>query len=255
MKIQYASDLHLEFKENTRYLNEHPLEVAGDILVLAGDILLFGEKQLSEHPFWDWCSDHYAHTFIVPGNHEYYNRVDVLATLANFTYPIRNNVTYVNNRSIALGNTELFFTTLWSRISDNDLAPVQMYMNDCHRIAFGDHILLATDYARAHDKCLTWLKDALSKSTALHKVVVTHHCPIIAEDPRYEDNGLSSAFVVDLESFIKQSNIDYWIFGHTHWNAKRGTRIGNTTLLTNQMGYLTHGGEEGFSLNEMIDID
>ncbi|MBO4722573.1 MAG: metallophosphoesterase [Muribaculaceae bacterium] len=254
MRIQYASDLHLEFKENTRYLKEHPLEVAGDILVLAGDILLFGEKLMSEHPFWEWCSDHYAHTFIVPGNHEYYNRVDVLSTLTNFTYPLRKNVTYINNRSITLGDTEIFFTTLWSRISDDALAAVQMGMNDCRRIVFGDHLLLATDYARAHDKCFTWLKDALSKSTAPHKVVVTHHCPIIAEDPRYDDNGLSSAFVVDLEVFIKKSNIDYWIFGHTHWNAKRGTRVGNTTLLTNQMGYLTHGGEEGFNLNEMIEV-
>ena len=127
-------------------------------------------------------------------------------------------------------------------------------MNDCHRIAFGDHLLLATDYARAHDKCFAWLKDALTKSTAQHKVVVTHHCPLIAEDPRYADNGLSSAFVVDLEDFIKQSDINSWIFGHTHWNAKRGTRVGNTILLTNQMGYLTHGGEEGFALNEMIEI-
>ena len=254
MKIQYASDLHLEFDENTKFLKEHPLEVKGDILVLAGDILLFGEKMMNEHLFWDWCSDHFTHTFIVPGNHEYYNCVDVIPTLEHFAYPLRSNVTYLNNRSIVLGDVEFFFTTLWSRIHDSALAAVQVGMTDCHRIAYGDHRMLATDYERAHNKCLFWLNRALGKSVAPHKVVVTHHCPILAEDPRYDDNGLSSAFTVDLEDFIKQSNIDYWIFGHTHWNAKRGTTIGNTTLLTNQMGYLTHGGEKGFSLNEFFEI-
>ena len=37
MKIQFVSDLHLEFPENRAYLAEHPLEVTGDILLVAGD--------------------------------------------------------------------------------------------------------------------------------------------------------------------------------------------------------------------------
>ena len=57
MRIQYASDLHLEFADNWRYLKEHPLEVCGDILVLAGDIGYLGDDNYRTHPFWDWASE------------------------------------------------------------------------------------------------------------------------------------------------------------------------------------------------------
>ena len=47
MKIQYCSDLHLEFQENKNYLKQFPLKPKGDILLLAGDIILF--KAIKEH--------------------------------------------------------------------------------------------------------------------------------------------------------------------------------------------------------------
>jgi len=36
MKIQYCSDLHLEFPTNAIFLKNHPIEPAGEILILAG---------------------------------------------------------------------------------------------------------------------------------------------------------------------------------------------------------------------------
>lgn len=36
MKIQYMSDLHMEFQENSRYLKNNEFPVTGDVLVLAG---------------------------------------------------------------------------------------------------------------------------------------------------------------------------------------------------------------------------
>ena len=46
MKIQYASDLHLEFSDNWSYLKKNPIKVVGDILVLARDIGYLGDMYL-----------------------------------------------------------------------------------------------------------------------------------------------------------------------------------------------------------------
>lgn len=60
MKIQYMSDLHLEFGENSRYLKHNELPVTGDMLVLAGDIFYFRDRIAPMTKFWKWASDNYS---------------------------------------------------------------------------------------------------------------------------------------------------------------------------------------------------
>lgn len=77
MKIQYASDLHLEFAENGSYIKHNPLSVTGDVLILAGDIGYIGDENYSKHPFWDWVADNYRHVIACMGNHEFYKYSDI----------------------------------------------------------------------------------------------------------------------------------------------------------------------------------
>ena len=92
MKLQYASDLHLEFHENSRWLKENPLGVAGDVLILAGDIGYLGDDNYSSHPFWDWCAESFRRTVVIPGNHELYKSFDINDLHEGWQLEIRRNV-------------------------------------------------------------------------------------------------------------------------------------------------------------------
>jgi predicted phosphodiesterase len=67
MKIQYCSDLHLEFPENKEYILYNPLSPEADILILAGDIIPFAV--LDKHnDFLDYISRTFKTTFWVQSN-------------------------------------------------------------------------------------------------------------------------------------------------------------------------------------------
>lgn len=78
MKIQYMSDLHMEFADNSKYLKNNELPVTGDILVLAGDTFYLNNTIAPLSRFWKWASANYRQVLLVPGNHEYYQGCDVM---------------------------------------------------------------------------------------------------------------------------------------------------------------------------------
>jgi hypothetical protein len=72
-------------------------------------------------------------------------------------------------------------------------------------------------------------------------VVVTHHVPTHqCEHLQYKGSLLSPGFVTELGGFIADTQPNYWIYGHSHANMPP-VHIDQTTLLTNQLGYVSMG--------------
>lgn len=93
----------------------------------------------------------------------------------------------------------------------------------------------------------------ISKSTAAHKIVVTHHVPSFRMlCPKFKDSKANGAFTVELEEFIESSGIDYWIYGHSHYNVD--VRIGNTQCISNQLGYVFHNEHLSFKPDAVIEV-
>jgi hypothetical protein len=164
-------------------------------------------------------------------------------------------VRYLNNKSVAMGDVELFFTTLWTRINPVFLWKVQRGMNDFRYGVLDGKRFCANDVDILNRRCVDWLRAALEASSAKTKIVVTHHCPTVrAAFNSYPGGVLNSAFQVDMDSFIQEHGADYWLYGHTHFAGGSGTVIGQTKLLCNQMGYVCYGENRDFVADAVIEV-
>lgn len=239
MRIQYCSDLHLEFPKNKKYFKLNPLKPEGEILILAGDIIPFTEIE-KEKAFFDFIADSFEHTYWVAGNHEYY-RSDIAQRTGTFTERIRSNITLLNNTTVQFNNIRLIFSTLWSKIDPAKEWIIQKSMADFRLIYNNGGPITTKDYNDLHEGCRTYLTNELNTKTDKTTVVVSHHIPTYFNYPeKYRHSELNSAFIVELFDFIETTDAAFWIYGHSH-QAVPDFTIGKTTITTNQLGYVEHG--------------
>lgn len=250
--LQYASDLHLEFPANKDFLKQHPLQAAGDILVLAGDIVPFATMD-KHQDFFSFLSDNFATTYWLPGNHEYYHH-DLAEKCGVLNEEIRSNVFLVNNTSVVHGNTKLIFSTLWSKINTDHKWQIESGLNDFHVIRYKGHRFSAEVYNQLHEESLAFIKQALNECKEENIAVFTHHCPTFLNYPeQYKGDVLNEAFAVELFDLIESSNINYWVYGHHHTNTPDFV-IGNTRMRTNQLGYVHSNEHLQFDTGKVIDL-
>lgn len=252
MKIQFCSDLHIEFEKNELFLKSNPIIKQADILVLVGDVYsqLTGGK-INQY-FFDNLSEQFEKVYWIPGNHEFYHGDDY-SKYEFINKPIRDNVFIVNNQVINIGDVDLILSTLWTEIAISHIGDVVNGMADFSRIKIGKKHISFLDYGLFHKTCLNFIKKSISESKN-KKVIFTHHCPSeLCNHEEYKNSVLNSGFVVDLTNYIKYLDIDYWIYGHTHKNMP-DTKIGKCSLQTNQLGYVDHREHYSYQNFKVIDI-
>lgn len=254
MTIQYASDLHLEFGENSKWLKDNPLIPSADILVLAGNIGYFGDANYKTHPFWDWASANYKRVIVVPGNHELYKFFDINELQEAWTLDIRHNVRAYYNSVIALDEeTDLIVSTLWAKIPPSEEYLTEHCVSDFKRIRNGEHRLSSQRFNDEHERCRRFIEKSVADSKAKNIIVATHHVPsfeLMADE--FKSSSINGAFTVELGNYIANSRINYWIYGHSHRNIDKC--IGNTKCVSNQLGYVFQNEHQAFRRDAAIEI-
>jgi predicted phosphohydrolase len=250
MKLQYASDLHLEFPENKEFLKRNPLLPGGDVLLMSGDIVPFAI--MDEHAdFFNYISDNFNTTYWIPGNHEYYHS-DISERSGSLNEAIRSNVFLVNNITVARENIKLIFSTLWTRISPENQFEIRQRLSDFHTIKYNRKGLSPDHYNFLHEQCRSFLNEEIFNSGDDKKVIVTHHVPTFLNYPaKYKGDSLNEAFAVEMHDEILRSDADFWIFGHHHCEIP-DFQIGKTSLVTNQLGYVKYNECAGFDTKKTV---
>lgn len=251
MRIQYFSDLHLEFDQNSKFLEKNILPVKGDILILAGDIVPLHDENF-RHPIFSFIADNFKQCYWVPGNHEFYHK-DLNEFRESFEIKLRSNISIVHNIDLGFDNIRFIFSTLWTKINKENEKTIEQGVADFSCILKNDRKIRPSDYNRLFDTSYSFLTQSLANNKK-KTVVVTHHLPsVLCNSKAHVNSPINEAFCVDLTDFIEKSGANFWIYGHSHFNQKP-LIIGKTMLLTNQLGYVHLNEHTTFKPNAYFSI-
>jgi len=246
MKIQLASDLHLE-NLPTHLSGEHVLLHAwdADLLILAGDIA--NGRQAIEM-FKDWP----VPVLYVLGNHEFYGHIFEHRRIELREAVKGTAIRILDNDIVELIGVRFLGCTLWTdyRLGDEWsqselMVRAEQSINDHRQIRTVNGPFTAARALYEHEKSREWLQRELGRKFDGKTVVVTHHAP--HEDsihPRYEGNPKSAAFASSLDDLLMRA--DFWLHGHLH-DSVDYTRWG-CRVVANPLGY-------GRTKSEAISVD
>lgn len=280
MKIQLASDLHLE---SHPHFSLKPAPDA-DLLVLAGDIgsyqdgsLLsslqiadFGLARFSPLPKDLGGAGWPTPVIFVAGNHEY-DGLDFDATQLRLREACtRLGITMLEQDTLEIFGARFVGCTLWADFdalgaqAGDSLTPAQkllarekafraanFYLKKNHPLRNG-LAMLAPELRAESIKNQDWLRQTLELKFDGPTVVITHFAPSLrSADPRYGLVPGTAGFCNALDELLPSARL--WLHGHLHCPADYV--IGNCRVAANPLGYAYKGEQATFRPEVCFTVD
>jgi Icc-related predicted phosphoesterase len=227
VRIQLISDLHFEFHRDGGAEFARNMPIAGDVIVIAGDLLPLVDLEATYRTF-GWFCQRVAHVVFVPGNHEYYGTSPANAdTLLNACARHLPNLHVLNPGVAAIDGVRFVGAALWFPPTPDE-AKYRLLLNDFGQI--GGFVPWVHQTHAAHLAFLT-------SNVRRGDVVVTHNMPhprsVAAE---YVGSPMNRFFLSeDAADLVEHGGARLWIHGHTHIPCDYA--VGETRVVCNPYGY------------------
>lgn len=246
LRIQIASDLHVEFYAANDDSIEDIILPQAPILALIGDIGLACTDTLKN--FLHLQADRFDKVLFLAGNHEYYNVKGAQKTVQEQTEWMqsvcseRDNLYFMEKDPMEIDGVLILATTLWSDIPEATRELANERMND-YNLCYKKHDdgevrqLSAKDTVQWHHESVAWLEQEIDNAKERPVVVLTHHTPSLTgtSAPQYVGAELNSCFSTNLTRLMQSPSVVAWSSGHTHYNYD--FQVEDTRLFSNQKGY------------------
>lgn len=214
VKIQIASDLHLECGRRGISLRDCIDDAGADVLALAGDIHRIRNVMRS-------CASWPTPVVYVHGNHDMYRRCYSDAISEARRLFAGTNIRYLEQDVWICDSVRFVGCCLWTdyaaagprgralQAAATCANTVPIYYSQTN------DRFTPWDALREHQESVEWLERVLTQPFAGKTVVVTHHAPHSLSLSSKRQPSLSDAsYVSDLPRLIRWA--DLWIHGHLH---------------------------------------
>ncbi|KAB7890296.1 metallophosphoesterase family protein [Poseidonibacter ostreae] len=262
MKIDILSDVHFDNYFYGKYKKDDVIKFysqiidlnnTGDVLIIAGDLGHDNEQNIR---ILKMIKEYYSYIICVLGNHDYYlmgktnkklfkdsfERVNSMRKFINSKdgmYCLNGDI--IEIQGIKFGGCDGWYNDGFLKVNyPNEEFPItstnQMWSNCTpdSKFIFG---------IENFDDIFTIEKEKINAVYKECDVMITHINPSSKKehiDIKYQNNPSSTFFCFDGEKYLKDGNMKYWIFGHSHDKIEYTEH--NVQCICNPLGYFNESG-------------